>query len=148
MKKNDLKQLIKEHILDILNEASTTSINTAKANLQKWIAKSPTIAQNLQKLRAEPINAGSVWGVFAYDNRGNKMKLVGGLTSKVAKELLKPISTEVAQMIQQPQQSQQPPFKPTAMTGLPTPQVPQRIPFQAAQPTGGSDTDTTMFVKK
>lgn len=144
MKKSDLKTIVKECMLDILNEVNTAAIETASDNFGKWLKKSPSIAQNLAKLRAEKVGAGSTWGVFLYDNRGNKMLMAGGMTPQAAKALLPLVKDEIMGMI--PQQPQLPtgptPPMPSMPPGQPT------APGQPPPPAGGTNTDTTMFMKK
>lgn len=143
MKKSELKSVIKECVKGFLNEVSEEHIKNAETNFKKWLDKSPTIAQNLAKLRAEPEGSGSMWGVFLYDNRGNKMRLAGAMTPQIAKSLLPKIKEKVISMI--PAQPQPPAGQPPMPPGLPgQPAQPQTQP--PAQPP--TDTDTTMFMKK
>lgn len=143
MKKSELKSIVKECVVGWLNEISDEHVKIAEKNFKNWLSKSPTIAQNLQKLRAEPDGSGSMWGVFLYDNRGNKMRLSGGMTPQIAKTLLPKIKEKILSMV---------PAQPLSTVQPQQPQSPLPVGGQPQQtqqmPTPGTDTDTTMFMKK
>ena len=114
---------------------NTETIEIASTNFDKWLKKSPSIAQNLAKLRAEKEENKSSWGIFLYDNRGNKMMLVGGMTPQNAKMMLPQVKDEIMGMI--PQQSQMPPGGPGGMPpGMPPGPGQPSVP----PPTGNTDT--------
>jgi hypothetical protein len=110
---------------ECLKEQNEEHVTTAKGNFEKWIEKSPEVVRNLQKISAEKEKDGNMWGVFLYDNRGNKMNLVGGLTPQMAKDVLPDVKDEITSQVQSAQQQQ--PSQPQLPTG-PGGQTPQIIP--------------------
>ena len=86
MKKQELKHLIEEAVLNQLNESPAWAEIEKKLN--KWFKLSPSMAGNIKSLTADPEMGGAYRTITLHDKRGNVIPLLKGASADFIKRYL------------------------------------------------------------
>lgn len=75
-KNKDLKEMVVESVLKILNEQTNDPAREVISKLSRWFALSPAMKTQVKSLTIEPQEHGSMHALVFHDTRGNKITLL------------------------------------------------------------------------